>query len=734
MEHPAQRQATTTEDNTNTSTPRKRWYHKYILPLAVFCWPVLYLFTHVFPIKGQYTAIGNDFIPLYYRYKVYLLASLADLHFPFWAPSEAAGFPFYISPFPQAFYPLNLLLVVWYKLLGGYNPIDHQIFTVLGISIFALGLFMWLRLVNTNIRAVVFSVLVMSVSFKMTEILRFPNAVHSAAWYPWILYALTRILLSQSLRKAVLSGILLTLFLICLFTAGYPYYIYYSLFLFVPYILVFVIKPLRLRLLHVQTVHWKRVLGTLAVVGIVSLLICGPYLLGIKHLMSETTDRSGKDFKYSTWCKFSVEDSLGSLVYPPAAQAEGWYFFSITGFLLILMYLAGGKVINEGSDETSCFKEPVLASGIRADLWTKLFLVLWICLISYITYGAKSHLFILLWKFMPGFSYLRAWPRLNIILVPILAWLLSLAYASFESVISGKNADRKHPWVSSPITVAIAAYAVVLGFQLYMYLTNIYDTYWNEFFNHLSPQRIKFIVYGAVAFGAVLTIVILSTKTRFESSRSLTVVLIILVVVAVLEMRPVGMHIWTSRGRALKNRVNLDVAKINWLSFRFCRTDYGSTIPYTGNTIPLRPIFSVGIVPNWYFSRYTSFLKETEDEIDIRRTLLGVTDGRKVFFSESIKHPTIRSFLQDADRYKPAGQPLSYTGDELRWRVNAPVAGYLSFIDNWDQNWRVCVDDKPAEIELLFGTFKSVRLSEGLHQVRFYYRPKILPITRKAGP
>jgi hypothetical protein len=43
--------------------------------------------------------------------------------------------------------------VVWYKIAGGYTPLDHQAFTVLGISIFAVGLFAWLRLVNGNIRA-----------------------------------------------------------------------------------------------------------------------------------------------------------------------------------------------------------------------------------------------------------------------------------------------------------------------------------------------------------------------------------------------------------------------------------------------------------------------------------------------------------------------------------------------------------------------------------------------------
>jgi hypothetical protein len=92
---------------------------KFLLPLFIFCWPIMYLFHHVFPINGQYTTTGNDFILLYYKYKVYLLAHLANFSFPLWSPSEAAGFPFYTNPFAQAFYPLNLPLAVWYKISGG---------------------------------------------------------------------------------------------------------------------------------------------------------------------------------------------------------------------------------------------------------------------------------------------------------------------------------------------------------------------------------------------------------------------------------------------------------------------------------------------------------------------------------------------------------------------------------------------------------------------------------------
>ncbi len=722
------------KDKVPASQNRRRPWRRFLLPVAVFCWPVLYLFRHVFPINGQYAAIGNDFILLYYKYKVYLLACLAEFHFPLWSPAEGAGYPFYTNPFTQAFYPLNLLLVLWYKVSGGYNPLDHQVFTVLGISIFALGLFMWLRLINTNLRAVVFGVLVMSVSFKVTEITRFPNAIHTAAWYPWILYALTKIMRSSSLKDAVMGGILLALFLICLFTGGYPYYVYYCLFLFAPYLLAFLAKPLRERLFGPCLIHFKRAFVTLAIAGSAALLVCAPYIIGIKRLMADTIDRAGKDFHYSTSHVFNFEDSVGSLIYPPTASAEGWYFFSITGLLVILLYwLSSRTTAHNGEKGTD--KKNTLMPPQPHTLWVKLFFLIWICIISYISYGRYSYLFRLLWEFMPGFSSLRVWGRLNIILVPVLAWLLSIAYASFESLLSSKEvpAPKKRLRLFAPIVVLIAVYAVVLVIQLYLYRNNIHDVLWILYFKHLSPQRLQFVVYGAAAFVAIFSIVLLSKRIGFKSNRALTTVLAVLVLVAALEMRHVGARMWTYQNKTQKNRIRLDVTKLNEASFRFRRTDQY-------DSISLRPNFSVGVMKPWYFSQYNRFLKETEDELGARKILLGVQDGaniglngyRKIFFSKSIKHPTVQSFLpvqsflRDAARYQHSGHLVSYTGDELRWEINAPIEGYLSFIDNWGRGWKVFVDDEPADMELLFGTFKSVRLAPGLHRVRFCYQPGLI--------
>ena len=126
---------------------------------------------------------------------------------------------------------------------------------------------------------------------------------------------------------------------------------------------------------------------------------------------------------------------------------------------------------------------------------------------------------------------------------------------------------------------------------------------------------------------------------------------------------------------------------------------------------------------NWYFKRYVDFLTRANEEPAEKKYLLGMVDGRKVFFSERIDHSSIRAFLDDARRFAGVEHIAKYTGDRLVVRVIAPGEGFVSFIDNWDPDWEATVNGAPAQIERLFGTFKSVRVRGGTQTVRFTYRP-----------
>lgn len=693
-------------------------YQKFLLPVFVFFWPLIYFWQQVIPINGQYIGIGNDFKKWYYIYKIYLLDHLIHFKIPLWSPSEAAGFPFYSSPLTQTFYPLNLLLAIFYKLAGGYTRLDHQIFTILGVSIFALGLFFWLSKLNLNLRAVLFATLVMSVSFKVAEILRFPNAVHTAAWYPWILWAITNIFLKQSFKELFVYGLLLFSFIICLLTGGYPYFIYYSFFLFIPYVFILLIPQLRSRLFVNQSFKLKNSLITCLIALLTAGLICTPYLYQVNQLLKHTVGRRGGNIEFSTNLSFTYLDTVGSLIFPPIANAEGWYYFGILSVLLILFYYLGGLFNNVFPSKKSLVLEETQDLSLYQDPLIKLMFLVWFGTITYITYGSNSYLFNFLWKHLPFFSRLRIWSRMNIILVPIIAWLLAIAYEYFEQYISRRQSLQKTLQSTSIIT---GIYLCILIIQFDVFNSKLYDNYWNWYFRFVSSKDVLFIIFGFLAFLSILLVLIQASKDNLQSTHFLNIILTGFILLSVLDMRNVGTSMWMSPAPlATTKRSKLNVEQLNLKSFTVPRTEAG--------TLSLNSAFIVGNKDtkrfNWYFKRYVDFLENTETQLNDRRNLLGVIDGKKLYFSEAIKYTKISEFLKDAAQFNNFAQVMSYSGDKLVLNVDVTQDGYLSFIDNWASDWSVRVDQKNQPIELLFGLFKSVYLTAGEHRVIFVYRPK----------
>ena len=681
--------------------------------LLVFCWPLVYYYRLLIPDQGFSLRLGNDFRMLYYAYKAYLLDRLAQGAFPLWSPSEAAGFPFYSNPFTQAFYPLNLPLAGFYRLMGGYSYFDHQAYTVLGLSFFALGLFLWLGRLLGNRRAVVLAVLVVSLDFKLGEILRLSNAVHAAAWLPWLLWGVT--LAAQGVRPFKAAG---AVFVPCLLllTAGYPYYVYYALFLVPPYALALLWPPARRALgLGERPPATLRYLLTLAGGALAALALAGPYLYQMARLMGQTVDRAGAGLAFATSQSLTPLDTLGSLLYPPAAQSEGWFYLGTAALLLLVLH--GSASLGRG--------------GPGRDRWLWLGVLPWFCFIVLITYGKHTPLFGLLYHWLPGFDRLRLWGRLNIILLPVLALLLARAYAWLEDLLF-------HPGPESParrrralITLALGA-GLMLAAQLWLHLAGVRHLYWTRYFQAHQGQEALFIWAGITSALALAGMLALAGREGRSGPWNPLLVLLVLVALSLADLRPVGAEQWTDPappglGRRLEIKTGRNLA-LSLTTRRVNRYD----------TISLTPVFNVGYIKNWYFERYVRFHRRVfQKEAPTRprrpelvpwfRRLMGLEQGRRIFFTRSLDHPSLVQVVQDDQATRkdlaPVWRVTYYDGDRLELVVESREGLFLSFIDNWDPDWRAFIDDQPAPLLKLLGTFKSLRLEAGRHRVRMEYRP-----------
>lgn len=195
-------------------------YKKILIFLTLLLWPYFFLF----PISADILTIGNDFELLYFSYKKYIFELVSSGIIPLWSPSEGAGFPLILNPFAQFFYPLSWTLYLFYKIFDTFTTYHFALYTIFAISIFNFGQFFWLRKLKFNIYICLVSTLVVTMSLKFTELLRFPNALHTVCWMPWILYS---IILLKEKKKKFKSFTILFFSIFSLLTAGYPYFIFY---------------------------------------------------------------------------------------------------------------------------------------------------------------------------------------------------------------------------------------------------------------------------------------------------------------------------------------------------------------------------------------------------------------------------------------------------------------------------------------------------------------------------
>jgi len=684
--------------------------------LLVLGLSIAYLSVYWLSFEGHAFQVGNDFDTLYYRYKAYLLDVMSrQWRIPLWSPSEGGGYPFYGSPFAAAFYPLNLALAVFYALAGGYSMHDHQVFAACGAWILCLGLYAWLRSLRVPVWPAVFAAVALGTSMKVTEAMRFPNAVHTAAWMPWVLLGVN---LAVRRQRAWRGLVLIAAGMVMMITAGYPYYVYYFQFLLGPYVALMLFDRTRSIFFFVPEasdtfVGFGRALARVTFALSVAGAICLPYLWKVQTMLSQTQDRGGGDFQYSTQHEWGWCDTLGSLCYPPAAMSEGWYYFGSLALLVILVYAASCLRPAEHRGREAAFLGIALA---------------WWLLLTWITMGARSQLFVVLWHDWPGFAHLRTWPRMNILLVVLLAWLLARACARLQLFAPSSESRREAAY---RLACLLGAYALVGAAQWGFFAADYTSDYYTQFFTagvreYLPPAW--FPLHGVVA---VLALGVFVWRRGFRGVRSpaaLGAWATGLLVLNMIDVGPLGLTQWGGvSGPEVLARRPLNVAQQMTRSLstpRVCR--YG--------TLTLSPEFNAGVVENWYYGRYVSFLDRSQlgpflrgRDTTLTRdraaalVLLGARDGRRLYCVRRIDHATPEALLQDDTG---AGtMVLRYTGDLLEVEVQSDSPGYLCFIDNWDPDWTATVDRQPVPVERVLGTFKAVAIGVGTSRVQFAYRP-----------
>ncbi len=715
----------------------KREWINYLL---VFIWPFLFLFRYV---------IGTEMVTLdvmhFYFPKVYLLEALSNFRIPLWSPTESAGFPFYSSPYNQVFYPMNIIMVIYYKIMGGFSWVDYQRFSILGISIFSCCLYAWLRHLKVSARAALISTLIMAISFKIAGTLNRIPATHSIAWMMMMLLGMTQMLKDSTRIKGWILVFVGTLMLLTLL---YPYYIYYCLFIIPFFGVMYLIKNTRVLLTGIEQLNIPKYIMATGSAFLLPLLMCIPYLLSFRSLNGLVNSRTDKDWIYIKDASCTITDTLGSLFFPPYSDMRGWYYMGFIVILILVFYIVNHFY---------------RLSKQKLDSKLTIILLAYFLILTMMTYG-ESFLFYGMVKYFPGFSNFRTWGRLNVLLVPIFALLFAKAYQYFEQIITNKEirVDDYSKRIWPFMGIFTGAYLLILAIQMYLLNFENYAYIWKIRLMALLPNfNNNSYIYIGLAYFLLISALLIGThywtknKELSQPLKGLAMGLVgLFTLLSAYDIGYVSIYTRSHPGISYYDKFNIerhqtDLDKIMMESFKQPRISdvnlqhqlmniYRTDSTKSGNS---KAGFSVRAGISWWDKNYTEFAK-ANSEVITRKTwrwvlkfnkdlaqFMGLNDGKKIYFSKKIDYSKkqLKQYLNDVEDHEYLGnfdyEPINYNGDRLDIVVASHKTGYLSFIDNWNPHWKVYVNQQPAKLEKLFGAFKSVKIGDGINYVSFVYEP-----------
>ncbi len=690
--------------------------------IIILLWPYIFLF----PITFGFISIGNDFDLIYFSYKRYIAEMLVEGIVPLWSPAEGTGFSLIFNPFAQYFYIpgwINYIIHFFSKNLTLHN---YVLYTISAISIFSLGTFYWLRTLKIDHFVALLSALLVACSLKVTELMRFPNAAHAAAWMPWILYGINLMILYNK-KLSILIIFLSNLFIL---TAGYPYFIVYSLFLFVPYI-IFI--PLILN--ESRKNNLKNNLFFYFYISIpfaLSYLVALPWLLRVKEFLNSLVDRTENNWEFSTEHIFYWKDTIGSWIFPPASSTEGWYYsgilVSILIFFVLIILLLNTKKLNH--------------SDRKLIIYSTIFLLF----ITYFSWGKYSILFEWSWNNIPLIGSLRTWPRINIVLVPFIILLSAISFKYLLSFIDENN----QKFLNKLIIIFIGIFTFLFCLQLIFYIFGFQnEEYWNfwqkkrfdaaitalpTFFGNILKlfNGEIYLFFNLLCLIFFITIINIRLKKQFIF---IIVTLIVSSELFILSNLQWGLDKWKTNLTKTEN--SLELLKEGFLSPRIIDTVKGNEYFRDNRT------FNVNYPDNYgydshaknftkYFQRYGGKSKKNilNKNLDDIKLFYGASEeGKRIFFSQSIKHENISSFIFDSNNFEFVSDFQTeilmdkFDGNKLELNVTSNQEGWLSYIDNWDKGWIVFINGEKSEIYKLFNSYKSINIKKGFSKVKFEYKP-----------
>ena len=683
-------------------------------------WPFVFLL----PLSSGYIAMGNDFDLIYYSYKKYIFEFWQDGQLPFWSPSEGAGFSLIYNPFAQFFYIPSWILFFICDLKNSFSLYDYLIYTIFGISIYCLGQYQWLKSIkfsNNEIKYVV--TLLVPTTLLITNFLRLPNAIQTICWLPFLLLGINYTLNKKKYLKSFLLLFFSSLFI---FTAGYPYFIFY-IFIFTILYFIFILNFQNINLRDYPYILIKSLVPV-----IFSFVLTAPWLNGVIKTLQISQDRNLNDYLYSTEGGFKFLDIVGSWLYPVLSNTEGRYYFGIIiSFIIFKFFL---DLIFKISKITYLEKKLIL------------FVIISFSLITFIS-ASESKLFQFFWNEIKFIQNIRTWPRVNILLLPILSIIIVF---SFNNILNNLTKIEKGVISKYHISTTNILLFAILFVQFYFFISESVSDYWTIWHKKrflFAEEILPFPINNLIMFvdgrinilTSILAILLFNflfiNKKKFQLKKNTLFILILSLVV--FEQFLNSNLQWSLKKWKTVNTYD-DYKAIEKLNINFNKPRIKNQVH--GNNYFRDDAYTINNFLNWgnkfhnsifwkYFDKYGQPLSDLNDvKLEKIETFFALNKkNKKIFFTDSIVQKNIINFVDESRFFEKNNnisyKIINYSNNNITIEFYSSTNGYLSYIDNTDLFWRAYINKNEVKILKLMDTYKSIYFEKGKNLIEFKYEP-----------
>lgn len=607
-------------------------------------------------------SIKNDALSVSYPVFYFFSNELHNGNLPWWHFNMNMGFPLHADPGTPFWNPLW-----WMFALVGKNIYIYTLFIYLHILIAATGMFKlskWLKL-SDNVSTVLGVVYVCS-GFYVSH-LQHPNNLLEAAYLPFILMFFLQMLLSPTIRSAILLSISIFFFV----NSGYPAFPMSLVYFLLPIAAIVIIRDKNLR----TTQHLKSLIRFFSFSFVIAIGLSLPYLVSI----FENLDSFNRFVPLDTFRK-SIENggmtstSVLSVLFPVASITNITLFpTSITWNNIYIGTIAFAFFIYSLFYVKHYLKLPLLIAGILMLLLSHQGIL-------------KEYLFFRL----PLFNMIRSNGELRIYFVLVSALISGFAL----ELLSG-----------SIVRIKLKRILIILG-MLYIVSIIISGIFINADEFNMSYQFFKEPpVWFTILVQSVFGLIILGLALKFiHNKRRLSIV----IVADIILMFWIGLPytgLGLSNTASAQKAIDETIAQVKAFPESYSLREISDTSDLP-KFISTKVLFSP--FPGYYrLSTYPSSFRQY-----MHFSYYGYLDQIK-------SRPCIFSIKE-----KSIATHLNFTGNKIIFNWQSSQNDTIVIAQNFQKNWTAFIDDKEAEIGKYRNTLMSLETSPGNHSIVLKYSPQ----------